>query len=152
VERVEFGDSSYIVFVRGENIAPDPYSLAQPNSELWALNPTNYFGDANNRERIINSLANKRIDVFGYRAKDRSCTPACLIQARETFLQPANTGFEGGFAGPSSIPARRSSSKERLCASTTPRKAQRLTASCGWKPQALSRRQHQVQRLERCGA
>jgi beta-lactamase regulating signal transducer with metallopeptidase domain len=99
VEKIEFGETTYTVFVRAENMAADPYSLAQPDTRLWALNPTNYFGDTDNRNRILTSLADRRIDVFGERVSDTSCTPACLMEAREIFLQPANTGFEGGFAG-----------------------------------------------------
>jgi beta-lactamase regulating signal transducer with metallopeptidase domain len=99
VERIEFGATTYVVFLRADMYAPDPYQTKQLNTQLWQLSPTNYFGDAENRKEIEASMMGKRIDVAGYRATDKSCEPACRIYTREIFPQGRDQKFEAGFGG-----------------------------------------------------
>ncbi|HEX5008146.1 MAG TPA: DUF6152 family protein, partial [Hyphomonadaceae bacterium] len=90
VERIEFGDTNYVVFLRASSIArfyggDDSHfsgaGAGYPNSDLWELSPTNYFGD---RDSIRADLMGKEVGVNG--VKTTECQPACRIRVRDLVM------------------------------------------------------------------
>jgi hypothetical protein len=51
----------------------------QPNTALWEISPTNYFGDAQARDAITKDLTNREVRVTGTSATPRVCEPACKM-------------------------------------------------------------------------
>jgi beta-lactamase regulating signal transducer with metallopeptidase domain len=83
VEKIDFRDQSYVVFVRAAYIAMPNYKNtswgAQANTALWELSPTNYFGDAASRDAIAKDLANREIRATGVSATPEICKPTCKM-------------------------------------------------------------------------
>ena len=79
VERIDFGDTKYSVFVRASSIADSETSEASPDTRLWELSPTPYWGD---RETVNADLKDHLVIARGYSAKDKSCQPACKLLTR----------------------------------------------------------------------
>jgi beta-lactamase regulating signal transducer with metallopeptidase domain len=93
VEKIEFGETRYTVFVRAAYLsAPRNWQVAylahgiQPNAELWELNPTNYFGDPDSRKIIEKDLLNHDIQVTGYAPIPNPCQPACKMTKTLLFV------------------------------------------------------------------
>ena len=91
VERIDFSDTKYSVFVRASSIADNEMSEAKADTRLWELSPTPYWGD---RNVVTADLKDSVVVVRGYNAKDKSCQPACklltrgIIVPRSTALPP----------------------------------------------------------------
>jgi beta-lactamase regulating signal transducer with metallopeptidase domain len=92
VEKIEFRDTTYVVFVRAstiitaDNAPPAAPGLPspRPNSSLWQLSPTNYWGD---RDAVNADLLGKRVAVRGYNAIDKTCAPACRMSVENIRLE-----------------------------------------------------------------
>src|SRR5262249_44814186 len=63
VERIDFRASTYVIYLRANNIARHPAEQAIADSRLWELPPINYFGDPQAADAIRKSLANQKIEV-----------------------------------------------------------------------------------------
>jgi hypothetical protein len=95
VEKIEFRETTYIVFVRARTIdasvVADPFFgtlsrmayAPRPNSALWELSPTHYWGD---RDAVNADLRDKSVSVRGYRAVDKSCAPVCRMHVQDILL------------------------------------------------------------------
>jgi beta-lactamase regulating signal transducer with metallopeptidase domain/lipopolysaccharide export system protein LptA len=90
VEKIDFGDRTYVAFVRATSIAACPQGPEMVNTALWELSPTPYWGD---RDAVIKDLLNASVYVRGFNAKDKSCAPNCRMQARGVFKGMGPTGF-----------------------------------------------------------
>lgn len=90
VERIDFSDRTYDVYVRGISLSPaqfvpveeSPGTLVDPrpgdpNHQLWRLSPTAYWGD---RDAVLKDLADKYVEVRGVRGTG-PCAPICQMQA-----------------------------------------------------------------------
>lgn len=89
VEKIDFRDNAYVVFVRAINISTSGGWGARPNADLWELNPMPYWGD---RETVTADLMGKRIVVRGFSALDKLCAPACRAFA-SAILMPKVTAL-----------------------------------------------------------
>jgi beta-lactamase regulating signal transducer with metallopeptidase domain len=79
VEKIDFSDAKYTVFVRASSIADGEFEEARPDARLWELPPTPYWGD---RDAVNADLKDSLVAVRGYAAKDKSCAPACKLLSR----------------------------------------------------------------------
>jgi hypothetical protein len=100
VERIEFTDTRYTVFLRASSLAAGSGYPARADTSLWKLPPTPYWGD---RDAVTKDLANRSIHVSGFNALDKSCAPACslhvtlLIVPGSTALPPISQTPNFGF-------------------------------------------------------
>jgi len=83
VEKIDFSEKTYVVFVRATSISADRGWAARADSALWRLNPAPYWGD---RDAVNASLMGKPVLVQGLRAVDKSCVTACKIYARNILM------------------------------------------------------------------
>jgi hypothetical protein len=80
------------------------YWGAQPNTALWELSPTNYFGDAASRDAITKDLTNREIKATGFSATPEICKPDCrmtttnLQMVQPTALAPLSQQSAFSFA------------------------------------------------------
>ncbi|MDP3737704.1 MAG: M56 family metallopeptidase [Hyphomonadaceae bacterium] len=85
VERIDFGDTKYVAFLRASSIARiyrNYTRAAFPNTDLWELSATNYFGD---RDAIRADLMGKNIEVSGLKMT-KDCKPACRIKVKDLIM------------------------------------------------------------------
>jgi hypothetical protein len=94
VEKIDFGDTKYVVFLRASSIARSygngertaggfpSVGPAFANTDLWELSPTNYFG---NRDSINADLMGKNVEVSGVKTT-KDCKPACRIKVRDLIM------------------------------------------------------------------
>lgn len=91
VERIEFGDTKYVVFLRASSISRyfgdagshlSGIGAAYANSDLWELSPTNYFG---NPDAIRGDLMGKNIEVNGVKTTT-NCQPVCRIAVKDLIM------------------------------------------------------------------
>lgn len=85
VERIEFGDTKYVVFLRASSIARINRGFVGPaflNTDLWDLSATNYFGD---RDAIRADLMGKNIEVNGVKLTN-DCKPACRVKVKHLIM------------------------------------------------------------------
>ncbi len=94
VEKIEFGESAYVAFIRARTIASCPQGPSEADTRLWELAPTPYWGD---RDAITRDLADKDVYARGFNARDKSCAPNCRMLARAVFK---STGYYSGFSDP----------------------------------------------------
>lgn len=83
VEKIDFSDTNYVVFIRATSISADRGWAAKTNTALWQLNPTPFWGD---RAAIIASLMGKPVMAQGLRPIDKSCTTTCRMFARDILM------------------------------------------------------------------
>jgi beta-lactamase regulating signal transducer with metallopeptidase domain len=99
IEKLEFGANSYVAFVRASTIvtygAVERPSPTVSNTELWALSPTNYFG---NREAIEADLKGKEVEVNG-EVVNRDCKSDCRIKNRALLRFARSTEVPAPAAG-----------------------------------------------------
>lgn len=86
VEKIEFRERDYVMFVRGAHMAMPNYKNttwgSQPVTEVWELSPVNYFGDAEARSALTRQFLNKQVRATGFSATPALCAPKCRMSAQ----------------------------------------------------------------------
>ena len=100
VERIDFGDMRYVVFLRATSVigGGGPGGHAEPNQALWELSPTTYFGD---RDTLSADLMGKNVEVRGLNL-NAACTPNCRIKVQD-LIMPRTSEVPAPAAGASHV-------------------------------------------------
>lgn len=83
VEKIDFTDTNYVVFIRASSISADRGWASKANNALWQLNPTPFWGD---RAAVTASLMGKTVLAQGLRPIDKSCAATCRMYARDILM------------------------------------------------------------------
>ena len=79
VEEIEFGEKSYVAYVRAYSTASCPAGPAERSNALWRLSPTPYWGD---KDAVTRDLMDRDVYVRGLATRrETSCTPFCEMNA-----------------------------------------------------------------------
>ncbi len=73
IEKMDFGATSYVTYVRASGIAARDGATLVANTDLWRLRPVNYFGDPDARAALEKNLLGHKVAVQGSRAIPKEC-------------------------------------------------------------------------------
>ncbi len=95
VERIDFGETSYVAYLRARSIAADEAAPALANSALWELAPTPYWGDrtAVTRDLMNAHVAARGVNATGGCASSCRLTESSIIVPKSSALPAASLGF-----------------------------------------------------------